>query len=164
MQERTSGERHQAHGVAVQALDEVVDRQFRARKPIRLHIRRQHASRSVDGEDDVVAAPLHLFPMETGLRLGERDEQKCNRCREQTAFQAPAPGGHGARELRAEVRRDERGERLSLARIVSSPGPKRAEAGREPHRQPAGMGKDHGSLRNRVCSSPKPSPSNAIAG
>ncbi len=99
LQKGASGEGHESDGIAVQVADEIIDGEFGAREPVRLDVRRQHAARSVYGEDDVMAAPFDLFPAESRLRLSKSHAQQHYGCGKQYTLGHDACMGDGPREI-----------------------------------------------------------------
>ena len=79
LQKRTAGKRDQTDAIAVEFADEISDGELCAREPIRLHILRQHALRSVDREKEFESFPMCLLKFEAGLWSRERDEDECRR-------------------------------------------------------------------------------------
>jgi hypothetical protein len=123
LQEGAAGERDQAHGIPIQLINKVTDRKFRALQPIRFHVRGRHAAGGIHREDDVIAAAFGLFPAVAGLRFRQRHEQQSHRCRKQRAPYAAPRHRDRLGQLLSQVRRDELGQRGTLACIVAPPDP-----------------------------------------
>ena len=95
--ERRPGERHQAHPVAFQVLEEIDDPQPGPFQPVRNQILRQHAARGVDREQDVDPAPLHFTPFVAELWPRRRQRQGHHRHQPEPAPRPPQrgrPTGH----------------------------------------------------------------------
>ncbi len=69
------GEGDEADAVAAELRQEVLDRELRAREPVRLDVGREHAPRGVDRDDQVDALALDLLPAEAPHRTGERQRR-----------------------------------------------------------------------------------------
>src|SRR5438105_7440616 len=76
LQKRAAGKGNQTNAIAVELRDEIRDREFRTREPIRLHILREHALRGVDREKKFESFAMRLLKFKTGLRTSERDENE----------------------------------------------------------------------------------------
>ena len=61
LQERAAGEGDQAHAIALELAQQIDHRELRARQPVGLHVRGQHAARDIDGEEHVGAAVTHVL-------------------------------------------------------------------------------------------------------
>ena len=72
LQERVAGKRHQPDAIALELRDQIGDGELGARQPIGLQVGRAHALRRVDGEQEVDAASLRLFPAIAALRPRQR--------------------------------------------------------------------------------------------
>src|SRR6516225_9888293 len=87
-------ERYDADPIAIQLPRHIIDRQLRARQPVGPYIGSQHASRGVDGEDDLVATAADLLALVSDLRTPESREKTQRGCQEQASFLYEADGGH----------------------------------------------------------------------
>jgi len=75
LQESGAGKCHQSKAITPGQPHQIKGGQFRLFQPIRGHVLRQHAARSVDGDNDVEPSLFGFLPGKTPLRPGQRDEQ-----------------------------------------------------------------------------------------
>ena len=146
-QKGAAGKCHDADGIAVQAIGEVVDRQFCAHQPIGLDVGRQHAARSVDCEHDLVAAAADLDPAKADEGTGQCREQQGDGRQIEPALRAASHHRDRTGELAAQMRRDEFLEGGALPCIRDAPHPDEQQARGQSARQPPGMAELHGNLR-----------------
>ena len=75
LEERAARERYQPQPVGPRALHQFERGQLRPRQTVGGNVLRQHALRSVDGDDDVQPALLHLLPVKAPLRSRQRQDE-----------------------------------------------------------------------------------------
>src|SRR5262245_61949639 len=89
LQKRTAGERNQTDAIAVEFRDQISDGEPCAREPVRLHILRQHAFRSVDREKQFESFPMCLLKFEAGLWSREGNKSEGDSEYEEHTFREP---------------------------------------------------------------------------
>src|SRR5262245_47979606 len=168
LQKRTAGERNQTDAIAVEFRDEVSDGELRTREPVRLHILRQHAFRSVDRKEEFESFPMCLLKFEADLWSCESDEYKCDAEREEDTFRELTRSRNRRHEFRQETRAGELRERNALPLIKTAKLPHERGARGKAGKEPNWLGELHkfcqGRRRKRVCERPKLVPRTPSAG
>ena len=153
LHERAAGERDESGAVALELRQQVLDGELCPPEAVRLHVRREHAPRRVERDDQVDALAVHLLPAESPHGPGEcEDEGQDRAAEERRPERASSPidvGRHHGEERRG----DEGGERALAA--SRRPDEERRQQRHEQQRREARRvaPEDHGSFRSTVSPS-----------
>src|SRR5262249_17876268 len=143
LQKRTASERNQTDAIAVEFRDEVSDGELRAGEPVRLHILRQHAFRSVDRKEKFEPFPMCLLKFETDLWSCERDEYKCDAEGKEHTFSELTRSRNRRREFRQQARAGELRERNALPLIKRAKMPQERGTGGQACKEPNWLSELH---------------------
>ncbi len=142
-EEGFSGEGDQPQPVPVEPVGQIVDRHPGPGQPVGLHVLGQHALRGVDREEDIDAPLLRLLPEITGLGPGQRDEEAGQAEEEEESFDRAARGRNRGGQLFQKMARGEGRQGRPLPPVMPVEEPGEQSAGRQPDRQPIGIGEFH---------------------
>src|ERR1035441_3271678 len=157
-------ERHDADPIAVQLLCHVIDRQLSPRQSVGLYIGRQHTSRRIDREHDLIAAAADFLPVISEQRTGERRAKTDYGAREEAPLKPAADPGYRPGKPSSQMRRDECRQGRMLPHVVTTPYAYERKARQQTHEQPIGIAEPHGNLRYLVCCKSTQSPSSPSEG
>ena len=98
LQEGAARENDQAEPVGFRLGRQIVGGEFRPGEAVRRDVRRQHAAREIDGDDNIEPVLAGFLPLEAELRAGEAEEQASAAATEQQAqAEAGIRMGHAPR-------------------------------------------------------------------
>src|SRR5262245_31440394 len=144
LQKRTAGERNQTDAIAVEFRDEISDGELCAREPVRLHILRQHALRSVNREKEFKSFPMRLLKFEAGLWSRERNEDERSSEGEEHTFRELTRSRNRRSEFRQQTRARELCERDALPLIKAAKLPHERGTGGQSCQEPNWLSELHG--------------------